>query len=35
VRTPIIIDGEPMAAARPAPRFGEHTDDILREIGEA
>jgi crotonobetainyl-CoA:carnitine CoA-transferase CaiB-like acyl-CoA transferase len=35
VRTPIIIDGEPMAAERPSPRLGEHTDDILREIGEA
>jgi crotonobetainyl-CoA:carnitine CoA-transferase CaiB-like acyl-CoA transferase len=35
VRTPIIIDGAPMAAERSAPRLGEHTDDILREIGEA
>jgi crotonobetainyl-CoA:carnitine CoA-transferase CaiB-like acyl-CoA transferase len=35
VRTPIIIDGAPMAAPSPAPRLGEHTDDILREIGEA
>jgi crotonobetainyl-CoA:carnitine CoA-transferase CaiB-like acyl-CoA transferase len=34
VRTPIIIDGEPMAAERPSPRLGEHTDAILREIGE-
>jgi glutaryl-CoA transferase len=34
VRTPIIIDGEPMAAERPSPRLGEHTDEILREIGE-
>src|SRR3954451_6009016 len=34
VRTPIIVDGEPMAAERPAPRLGEHTDEILREIGE-
>jgi crotonobetainyl-CoA:carnitine CoA-transferase CaiB-like acyl-CoA transferase len=33
VRTPILIDGVPMAASRPAPRLGEHTDDILREIG--
>jgi crotonobetainyl-CoA:carnitine CoA-transferase CaiB-like acyl-CoA transferase len=35
VRTPIMIDGKPMAAERPSPRLGEHTDDILREIGEA
>jgi crotonobetainyl-CoA:carnitine CoA-transferase CaiB-like acyl-CoA transferase len=34
VRTPIIIDGRAMAAERPSPRLGEHTADILREIGE-
>jgi len=34
VRTPIMIDGKPMAAERPAPRLGEHTAEILREIGE-
>jgi crotonobetainyl-CoA:carnitine CoA-transferase CaiB-like acyl-CoA transferase len=34
VRTPIIIDGTPMAAERPSPRLGEHTEEILREIGE-
>ena len=35
VRTPIMVDGKPMAAERPAPRLGEHTTDILREIGES
>jgi crotonobetainyl-CoA:carnitine CoA-transferase CaiB-like acyl-CoA transferase len=33
VRTPIVIGGEPMASARPSPRLGQHSDEILREIG--
>ena len=34
VRTPIMLDGAPMAAERPSPRLGEHGAEILREIGE-
>ena len=33
LRTPITIDGARMASDRPSPRLGEHTKDILREIG--
>jgi crotonobetainyl-CoA:carnitine CoA-transferase CaiB-like acyl-CoA transferase len=35
VRTPIMLDNVPMAAEHPSPRLGEHTNEILREIGEA
>ncbi len=35
VRTPIMLDGEPMASPNPAPRLGQHTAEILKEIGEA
>jgi crotonobetainyl-CoA:carnitine CoA-transferase CaiB-like acyl-CoA transferase len=34
IRTPIVLDSEPMASARPSPRLGEHTAEILKEIGE-
>jgi crotonobetainyl-CoA:carnitine CoA-transferase CaiB-like acyl-CoA transferase len=34
VRTPIMIDRQPMAAERPSPRLGEHTAEVLQEIGE-
>jgi glutaryl-CoA transferase len=34
IRTPIVLDGMPVASDRPAPRLGEHTKEILREIGE-
>ncbi len=29
-----MLDGQPMASERPAPRLGEHTAEILKEIGE-
>jgi crotonobetainyl-CoA:carnitine CoA-transferase CaiB-like acyl-CoA transferase len=34
VRTPITIGGRAMAAERPSPRLGEHSAEILRELGE-
>jgi len=34
VRTPLMMDGNPTTAERPAPRLGEHTAEILKEIGE-
>jgi crotonobetainyl-CoA:carnitine CoA-transferase CaiB-like acyl-CoA transferase len=34
VRTPIVLNGAPMASPRSAPRLGEHTAEVLREIGE-
>ena len=34
VRTPIVMDGWKAASERPAPRLGEHSAEILREIGE-
>jgi crotonobetainyl-CoA:carnitine CoA-transferase CaiB-like acyl-CoA transferase len=31
VRSPIMIDGEPMAAGKPSPRLGEHTEEVLND----
>jgi crotonobetainyl-CoA:carnitine CoA-transferase CaiB-like acyl-CoA transferase len=35
VRTPITINGRRAAADRAPPKVGEHTQEVLREIGEA
>ena len=34
VRTPIVMDGWKAASDKPAPLLGEHTAEILKEIGE-
>jgi crotonobetainyl-CoA:carnitine CoA-transferase CaiB-like acyl-CoA transferase len=34
IRTPVMLDGQPMASPLPAPKLGEHTAEILKEIGE-
>jgi crotonobetainyl-CoA:carnitine CoA-transferase CaiB-like acyl-CoA transferase len=31
VRSPILMDGAPVAADRPSPRLGEHTQEVLRD----
>jgi crotonobetainyl-CoA:carnitine CoA-transferase CaiB-like acyl-CoA transferase len=35
IRTPIMLDGAPADSGRPSPRLGQHTAEILKEIGEA
>jgi crotonobetainyl-CoA:carnitine CoA-transferase CaiB-like acyl-CoA transferase len=33
VRLPLLADGEPLVTPRPAPRLGEHTIEVLTEVG--
>ena len=33
VRTPIILPASPLVYDRPSPRLGEHTDEVLAELG--
>ena len=35
VRTPIVMDGWKAASEKPSPLLGEHTAEILKEIGES
>ena len=33
VRLPWLVDGEPLGWRRPAPRLGEHSREVLAELG--
>lgn len=32
LRTPIVMDGEPLASSRPAPGLGQHNDDVFHDV---
>jgi crotonobetainyl-CoA:carnitine CoA-transferase CaiB-like acyl-CoA transferase len=32
LRSPIVMDGKPLASKRPAPGLGQHNDDVLRDV---
>ena len=34
VRAPMLMSATPLEYERPSPRLGEHTDEVLKEIGE-
>lgn len=34
VRAPMVMSQSPLTYQRPSPRLGEHTEEILRELGE-
>jgi crotonobetainyl-CoA:carnitine CoA-transferase CaiB-like acyl-CoA transferase len=33
VGEPVIVDGGPYRVRRPAPALGEHTDEVLAQLG--
>jgi crotonobetainyl-CoA:carnitine CoA-transferase CaiB-like acyl-CoA transferase len=35
VRNPVLVDGDDLDIERPAPLLGEHSEEILRELGYA
>ncbi|GGH05911.1 CoA transferase [Alsobacter metallidurans] len=33
IRSPLVLDGQPMVAQRPSPGLGEHTNEVLADAG--